>query len=73
MKKFLESPFGKGLVAILRNAVIVAAGLILTELPTLISGMEMDPFVRALVIGLIKIVDETLHKTGVAEKGLTRF
>ncbi len=73
IKKFLETPFGKGLIAILRNGVIVFAGFAVSEVITLISGMEMDETTKLIIIGALKIVDEGLHKTGVAEKGLTRF
>ena len=76
MKKiteFLNSDFGKGLVAILRNAVIVALGLIISGLVTLISGSELSEVTKLFIIGTLKVIDEYLHKTGLAEKGITRF
>jgi hypothetical protein len=76
MKKitdFLNSDFGKGLVAILRNAVIVALGLIISGLVTLISGSELSEVTKLFIIGALKVIDEYLHKTGLAEKGITRF
>lgn len=72
-KKFWDSPIGKGLLAILRNAAIVAAGLIVTGLVTLVTGADIDPMVKAIIIVVLKQIDEFLHKTGIAEKGLTRF
>jgi hypothetical protein len=76
MKKitdFLNSDFSKGLVAILRNAVIVALGLIISGLVTLISGSELSEVTKLFIIGALKVIDEYLHKTGLAEKGITRF
>lgn len=76
MKKivnFLNSDFGKGIVAILRNAVIVALGLIVSELVVLISGSQLSEVTKLFIIGTLKVIDEYLHKTGLAEKGITRF
>lgn len=73
IKEFLESDFGKGIIAILRNAVIVALGLIVSGLITLVSGMELSEVTKLLIVGALKMVDEYLHKTGLASKGITRF
>jgi hypothetical protein len=72
-KEFWASPLGNGIKAILRNVLITAAGLLITSLITLFTGAEIDPTVKLLVVGALKVIDELLHKTGIAEKGLTRF
>ena len=73
MKKFFETPFGKGLLTILRNAVIVVLGFVVSELINLIPGIEMNETAKVVVIALLKLIDEGLHKTGIAVKGITRF
>ena len=70
---FWASALGNGIKAVLRNVLITAAGLLVTSLITLFTGAEIDPTVKLLVVGALKVVDELLHKTGIAEKGLTRF
>ena len=73
IKEFLETDFGKGLIGIVRNAVIVALGLVVSGLITLVSGMELSEVTKLFIVGALKVVDEYLHKTGLAEKGITRF
>jgi hypothetical protein len=73
IKSFLETPLGKGIVTTVRNAVIAMAGLIVSDLITLFTGADIDPTTKLIIIGALKIVDEGLHKTGIAEKGITRF
>jgi hypothetical protein len=72
-QEFWASPLGKGVMAVLRNALITAAGLVVSGLVTLITGAELDPTVKLVVIAVLKLADELLHKTGIATKGLTRF
>jgi hypothetical protein len=72
-QEFWASPLGKGVMAVLRNALITAAGLVVSGLVTLITGAELDPTVKLVVIAVLKMADELLHKTGIATKGLTRF
>jgi hypothetical protein len=72
-QEFWASPLGKGVMAVLRNALITAAGLAISGLLTLITGAELDPTVKLVVIAVLKMADELLHKTGIATKGLTRF
>jgi hypothetical protein len=70
---FWASPLGNGIKAVLRNVLITAAGLAISGLITVFTGAEIDPTVKLLVVGALKVIDELLHKTGIAEKGLTRF
>ena len=70
---FWQSPLGKGIISIFRNGAIGMGGLIVSELVTLFTNTEMEPMTKLLIIGSLKIIDELLHKTGVAEKGITRF
>lgn len=72
-QEFWSSSIGKGVLAVLRNAVLVAAGLVISGLIPLITGADIDPNVKLVIIAALKLVDEMLHKTGVAQKGLTRF
>ena len=72
-QEFWSSPFGKGLLAVLRNVLIVAVGLLVTGLLEYFTTAEMNPVIQMLVIAGLKLIDELLHKTGVAERGLTRF
>jgi hypothetical protein len=60
-------------MAVLRNALITAAGLAISELITVFTGADLDPTVKLIVIAVLKLADELLHKTGIATKGLTRF
>jgi hypothetical protein len=39
----------------------------------LISGSELSEVTKLFIIGALKVIDEYLHKTGLAEKGITRF
>jgi len=71
--EFWSGPLGKGITAIVRNAVIVALGLIVSGLVTLFTNADIDPTTKILIIGALKAIDELLHKTGIAERGLTRF
>jgi hypothetical protein len=72
-QEFWASPLGKGVMAVLRNALIAAAGLAISGLISVISGAELDPTLELVIIAVLKMADELLHKTGVATKGLTRF
>lgn len=71
--EFWSSPLGKGILAVLRNVVITAAGLLVSGLITTITGADLDPTLKLVIVGALKVADELLHKTGVAVKGLTRF
>jgi len=73
LKAFLGTPVGKGIITILRNTVIGAFGFIVSELIVLFTGLEMNLTMKIFVVGGLKLIDEILHKTGVAEKGITRF
>ena len=73
MSSLLDSSLGKGLVTLLRNAALAAAGLIVTGLIELVGGLQLDPSIKLMVVASLKVIDEILHKTGIAEKGLTRF
>ena len=73
MSNLLDSSLGKGLVTLLRNAALAAAGLIVVGLIELVGGLQLDPSIKLMIVASLKVVDELLHKTGVAEKGLTRF
>lgn len=77
MRKFFETELGqkiiRGVVAILRNGVLVAAGLIITNLIAFAGSLQLDPTIQWIVVGALKAIDELLHKTGVAEKGIVRF
>ena len=73
LKVFLETPLGKGMITTLRNGALAGGGLIVSEMIVLFTGTEMDPFTKLIIIGALKIIDEGLHKTGIATKGLTRF
>lgn len=76
MKKLwgkLPEGFRKGLISLLRNAVLGAIGVILSGLIDLIPTLDLGPTETFLVVGFIKLIDETLHKTGVAVRGIARF
>lgn len=73
LKDFFETPLGKGIITTLRNAALAAAGIIVSELITLFTGSDLEPTTKLIIIGALKLLDEGLHKTGIAEKGLTRF
>jgi hypothetical protein len=71
--EFWNSALGKGILAVLRNALITVAGLLISGLITVFTGADIDPTAKLLIVGALKIIDELLHKTGVAVKGITRF
>jgi hypothetical protein len=73
LKTFFETPLGKGILTALRNAVIVGAGVLVSALIETFTGAEMDATIKLIIIGALKLVDEELHKTGIAKQGLTRF
>jgi len=73
IKKFFKTDFGNGILAIIRNGAIIAIGFIVTGLITLVSGAQISEVYKLIIIGLLKMIDEYLHKTGLVEKGITRF
>jgi len=71
--KLWQSPLGKIIIEAGRWAVLGAISLFVTKLIELVPGSELDPnFQYAILIGL-RMLDSFLHKSGIAEKGLTRF
>jgi hypothetical protein len=73
LKEFSETSLGIGIITTLRNAVIAIGGLVIAEVIGMVSGSALSPEMKLIVVGVLKLIDEGLHKTGVAEKGLTRF
>lgn len=69
----LPKKFRNGLISLLRNAVIGFAGVVLAGLVDLVPSLELSETATLIIIGVLKLLDETLHKTGIAEKGITRF
>ncbi len=71
--EFWQGPLGKVILEALRWAVLGALSLFIQKVLELIPGANLDPnFAFYLTAGL-RFVDGLLHKSGVAQKGLTRF
>jgi hypothetical protein len=73
IKVFLGTSLGKGILAILRNGLIMFYGFVLDALIGLIPGIELNPSFKIYLIAFLKLLDEEFHKTGIVEKGITRF
>ena len=70
---FFKGPFGKGLLEALRWGVLAFVSVVVTELLKLVPTLEADSVWAVYGTLALRFLDATLHKTGVAEKGLTRF
>ena len=71
--KFLDSPLGKLVVESLRWGVLAFATAVVGFLLENLGGLNLDPTFYLLLTAWLRFADSALHKTGVAEKGLTRF
>lgn len=70
---FWNEPIGKLIKEALRWAVLGAVSIFVTRLLELIPNSGIDPDVTLWLTIILKFIDGALHKTGVAQKGLTRF
>lgn len=73
MKKFLESPLGKLLLEAGRWAVLGAVSIFITKAIELLPGVGLSPYFEIRLVAFLRFVDLLLHKSGFAEKGITRF
>ena len=73
MKKFLESPLGKGVLEAGRWALLAFVSTFVTRALDLVPGLELDPALAFKLTAFLRFADLLLHKSGVAEKGLVRF
>lgn len=73
MKKFIESKLGKMIIEILRWGVLAFASTVITKSLEFIPGLNLDQNTELYLTMTLRFVDSLLHKSGVAEKGITRF
>ena len=73
MKKFIESPYGKAILEAGRWALLGAISIFITKLLELIPGLKLDPTFEYSLLAFLRFADLLLHKSGLSEKGITRF
>jgi hypothetical protein len=71
--KFLESKVGKLVLEAARWAVLGAVSIFIDKAIELVPGANLDPNFSLYLLAALRFIDAALHKSGVAEKGLTRF
>jgi hypothetical protein len=69
----LETPIGKMVLEALRWAVLAFASTLITKLLELVPNAEIDSNLTVYLTIFLRFIDAALHKSGVAEKGITRF
>ncbi len=72
MKKFLDSKLGQGVIEVSRWAVLAFVSVLLDGLINLFTTTDQTSTIVALTL-VLRLIDSVLHKSGYAEKGLTRF
>lgn len=70
---FWDSPTGKGIKEALRWAVLGFFSLLIDGLIENFTKMETPPEAMPLILLALRFIDSMLHKSGVAERGITRF
>lgn len=68
IKVFIESPLGKVILEAGRWGILAALSKILLLLPQI----EQTTNIETLTI-ILRFIDASLHKSGIAEKGIVRF
>ena len=57
----------------LRWGVLALASVVVTYLIENLGGLELNSGFEFVLLSALRFADSALHKTGVAEKGITRF
>ncbi len=73
LKVYLDTPIGKMIVEALRWSVLAFFSTLVTKMIELVPGSDVDPQLAVYLTLFLRFLDAALHKSGVAEKGLTRF
>lgn len=68
----MNTPLGQIFIEALRWAVMGAISILVTQLLVLLPGIQQTPNVMMLTL-ILRFIDAALHKSGYAEKGITRF
>lgn len=69
---FLNTPIGKIVTEALRWGLLALLATVISKLLVLVPTIEQTPSIEALLM-VLRFADAVLHKTGLAEKGITRF
>jgi hypothetical protein len=73
ISKILESKVGKLIIEAGRWAFLGAIALFIDKAIELVPGAKLDPNFATYLLLVLRFIDSELHKSGVAEKGITRF
>lgn len=72
IEEFYNSKNGQSIMVLLRSALFLVLGYVIDGLINIFTTTDQTTTVVAVTI-FLKLVDEILHKSGLAEKGISRF
>ena len=72
LSEFLDSKLGQVALEALRWGLFVGVAAVVSKALELLAGVEQSSSVVLLTFAL-RFADSALHKSGIAEKGLSRF
>lgn len=71
--RFIDTPAGRTIREALRWGVLAFASAVVQYLLTNVGNLELDPSFILIVTAGLRFADSALHKSGIVEKGITRF